>query len=171
MTWISYIHIGWANPFVKYGLNLHVSEAIGCEYIQTEQKISNAIYLTVATKGTQSAIGGDNEEYSIRMDPSRNSVHIHGFGYPGVFYGIQTFLSILESYKNGTMPVVSIDDKPRFPYRGMHLDVARSFHGVAEVKRLVKAMAMYKLNKLHLHLSDDEGWRLEINGLKELTEV
>ena len=105
------------------------------------------------------------------MDPSRNSVHIHGFGYPGVFYGIQTFLSILESYKNGTMPVISIDDKPRFPYRGMHLDVARSFHGVADVKRLVKAMAMYKLNKLHLHLSDDEGWRLEINGLKELTEV
>ena len=152
-------------------MNLKISEAIGCEHIETGETIANAIYLTITANKTETTNGGDEEEYSIEMNSSRNTIHIHGFGHPGVFYATQTFLSILESYKNGSMPLIHIEDKPRFPYRGMHLDVARSFHGVEEVERLIKAMAMYKLNKLHLHQSDDEGWRLEINGLQELTEV
>lgn len=115
--------------------------------------------------------GGKAEEYSLRAHTSNSTVHIHGKSQAGVFYGIQTLLSILSSYKNGRFPVIHIEDKPRFPYRGMHLDVARNFHGVDEVKRLIKVMAMYKMNKLHLHLSDDDGWRLEIKGLEELTEV
>ena len=145
-----------------------ISEATGCEHTETREKIANAIYLTT-THGNETGRGA--EEYSVDMNSSRNTVHIHGFGHQGVFYGVQTLLSILATYKDGPLPVIHIEDKPRFPYRGMHVDVARSFHGVKEVERLIKAMAMYKLNKLHLHLSDDDGWRLAINGLKQLTEV
>ena len=123
----------------------------------------NSIYLT--------AYDGTSEQYSLRINRSTNSVKIHGQSSAGVFYGVQTFLSILYTHQNGRLPVLSIDDWPRFTYRGMHLDVARNFHGVQEIKKLVKVMAMYKLNKLHLHLSDDDGWRLEIDGLKELTQV
>ena len=112
-----------------------------------------------------------SEEYSIRMNSSKRTVHIHGESQAGVFYGIQSFISILASYHDGRFPLISVEDKPRFPYRGMHLDIARNFHGVEEVTGLIKAMAAYKLNKLHLHLSDDDGWRLAIKGLAELTEV
>ena len=125
--------------------------------------MGNSIYLTT--------YDGTSEQYSLRINRSTNSVKIHGQSSAGVYYGVQTFLSILYSHQDGRLPVLSIDDWPRFTYRGMHLDVARNFHGVQEIKKLVKAMAMYKLNKLHLHLTDDDGWRLEIDGLKELTQV
>ena len=62
-------------------------------------------------------------------------------------------------------------DKPRFDFRGMHLDVSRNFFDKTVVESILDVMAMYKLNKLHLHLSDDEGWRLQIPGLPELTDV
>ena len=123
----------------------------------------NSIYLT--------AYDGTSEQYSLRINRSTNSVKIHGQSSAGVYYGVQTFLSILYSHQDGRLPVLSIDDWPRFSYRGMHLDVARNFHGVQEIKKLIKVMAMYKLNKLHLHLTDDDGWRLQIDGLKELTQV
>ena len=79
-------------------------------------------------------------------------------------------MSLLSTYPGG-LPEIHIEDKPRFEHRGMHVDVARNFRSVDDIKRLLDVMAMYKLNKLHLHLSDDEGWRLEIPGLPELTEV
>lgn len=64
---------------------------------------------------------------------------------------------------------MSIKDAPRFEYRGLMLDISRNFHGKTSIVKMMDVMAMYKLNKLHLHLTDDEGWRLEIPGLKELT--
>ena len=66
---------------------------------------------------------------------------------------------------------MKVTDKPRFTYRGMHLDVARNFHSKSSIIKLLDQMAAYKLNVLHLHLSDDEGWRVEIEGLPELTEI
>ena len=69
------------------------------------------------------------------------------------------------------VPNVIINDSPRYEFRGMELDVGRNFMPKSEVKKLIDAMAMYKLNKFHFHLTDDEGWRLEIPGLPELTEV
>nr|KAG5708761.1 hypothetical protein BaRGS_031915 [Batillaria attramentaria] len=67
--------------------------------------------------------------------------------------------------------VVSVEDAPRYPYRGMHLDVSRNFHSKASVLRLLEVMSLYKMNAFHFHLTDDEGWRLQIPGLEELTEI
>jgi len=69
------------------------------------------------------------------------------------------------------VPQVSIKDSPRFSYRGLMLDVVRNFQPKREVMKLLDVMAMYKMNKFHFHLSDNEGWRLEIPGIEELTSV
>lgn len=95
-------------------------------------------------------------------------IEITGQSTTGVFWGVQTLLSIT---REGRVPNIVIHDEPRFGYRGMSLDVARNFFHKEEIFKLLEIMAMYKLNKLHLHLTDDEGWRLEIPELPELTEV
>lgn len=87
-----------------------------------------------------------------------------------MFYAAQSLLALFDPQTN-SLPVVEVSDSPRFGFRGMHIDVARNFHSVASIKRLLDQMAAYKMNKLHLHLSDDEGWRLEIPSLPELTSV
>jgi len=116
------------------------------------------------------------EGYEIEIS-ERDGIRVFGKDEAGVFYGIQSLLSllpiedILENSTDISLPIIKITDSPRFPYRGMHLDVARNFQEVAAVKKLIDAMAFYKMNKLHLHLTEDEGWRLEIDGLPELTEV
>ena len=75
------------------------------------------------------------------------------------------------SFEQGRLRPLAIEDSPRFPFRGLHVDVARNFHSKAEMLKLVEQMATYKLNRLHLHLGDDEGWRLQIKALPELTQV
>ena len=97
-------------------------------------------------------------------------IRIQGKDEAGLFYGIQSLLSLLASFTSG-LPEISITDEPRFEFRGMHVDVARNFHTTEDLKRLMDAMAMYKMNALHLHLTDDEGWRLHIPDLPELTTV
>lgn len=86
-----------------------------------------------------------------------------------MFSGIQTLLSLLSG--GNSLVRVHIIDEPRFQFRSMHLDIARNFRTKATILKLIDEMAMYKLNKLHLHVSDDEGWRLEIKDLPELTDV
>ena len=110
------------------------------------------------------------EAYNLQVDPAGQFISIDGKSEAGLFYGVQTLLSLRKTYPTG-MPNIEIADEPRFEYRGMHVDVARNFHSVEDLKRLMDAMTMYKMNKLHMHLSDDEGWRLEIPGLPELTTV
>ncbi|WP_431223272.1 beta-N-acetylhexosaminidase [Serratia sp. L9] len=96
---------------------------------------------------------------------------ITGFDQAGVFYGLQSILSLVPT--DGSTKIATLDakDAPRFQYRGIFLDVARNFHHKDAVLRLLDQMAAYKLNKFHFHLTDDEGWRIEIPGLPELTEV
>ncbi|MFD0939295.1 beta-N-acetylhexosaminidase [Pedobacter boryungensis] len=98
----------------------------------------------------------------------------------GLFYGVQTVLQLLpkeieskEEVKGikWTMPCVEITDYPRLGWRGLMFDVARHFFTKQEVKQYIDAMVRYKYNVLHLHLADDEGWRIEIKGLPKLTEV
>lgn len=91
----------------------------------------------------------------------------------GVFYGVQSLLSLLPAEKSAvhSVPALRVFDEPRAPWRGMHYDVARNFHGKQSVLTLIEQMGRYKLNKLHLHLTEDEGWRIEIPGLPELTEI
>jgi hexosaminidase len=115
------------------------------------------------------------ESYILNI--SGQTVDITGADAAGVFYGIQSFLALLpidllkKSQSEFSVDYVSIQDAPRFPYRGMHLDVSRNFHSKETVKKLLDLMSFYKLNKFHFHITDDEAWRLEIDGLPELTGI
>ena len=109
------------------------------------------------------------ESYTMVSDYDKQTITVKGSDSAGVFYGIQTVLSLASL--DGTVPNGQVTDHPRFEYRGMHIDVARNFRTVEDIKKLLEVMAMYKMNKFHIHLCDDEGWRLEVPGLPELTEV
>ncbi len=111
------------------------------------------------------------EAYQLNADSS--GVRVTARGYAGVFYGIQTLRQLVRAAPpdGWTLPAVRIADRPRFAYRGLHLDVARHFFPVAAVKRYIALMARYKLNTLHWHLTDDQGWRIEIKQYPRLTKV
>lgn len=111
------------------------------------------------------------EGYRLGIDERR--IVIKAKESAGVFYGFQSLKALfpLDNAEKIILQKTIIEDYPRFTYRGMHLDVARNFQPKEMVKRLIKQMAFYKLNTLHFHLTDDEGWRLEIPALPELTEI
>jgi hexosaminidase len=87
----------------------------------------------------------------------------------GIFYGIQTFMQM--TFQNLNLQSCTITDYPRFSWRGMHLDVSRHFFGVDFIKKYIDLLAMYKMNVFHWHLTDDQGWRIEIKKYPKLTEV
>lgn len=107
------------------------------------------------------------EAYRLEIAPER--VLVRGADAHGVSNGLQSLAQLLA--QDGTLPCGKVLDTPRFAYRGMMLDVARHFSSVDTVLRLLDCMASYKLNRFHFHLTDDEGWRLEIAGLPELTDI
>jgi hexosaminidase len=113
------------------------------------------------------------EAYTLEVDP-RRGVTIAGNSPAGVSRGLQSLRALLPAAPASTgvdLQSWSISDEPRFGYRGLALDLARNFQPKGVVLRYLDLMARYKLNALHLHLTDDEGWRLEIAGLPELTGV
>lgn len=89
----------------------------------------------------------------------------------GLFYGVQSLLQLIPIDRDLNLPCVEIKDEPRFPWRGFMFDVVRTFHSIDELKMLIDQMAMYKFNVFHLHLSDDQGWRVEIKSHPELTRI
>jgi hexosaminidase len=107
------------------------------------------------------------------MHITRNRVMITGDNATGSFYGIQSLIQLLpmEKKKNLMIPCLEIEDKPRFAYRGMHLDVGRHFMPVEFVKQYIDFIAMYKMNTFHWHLTEDQGWRIEIKKYPKLTQV
>lgn len=115
------------------------------------------------------------EHYAL--DVTDGGIEIRAADGAGWFYGVQTLRQLLPvdlEYEAArptvvTVAPVHIDDGPRFGWRGLMLDVSRHFFGVADVKRVIDLMALHKLNRLHLHLSDDQGWRLEIRSRPDLT--
>ncbi len=113
------------------------------------------------------------EAYELVIDPT-TGIRIVGVSSAGVFYALQSLRGLLPPpSKSGgvALPALRVVDAPRFGYRGFMLDVARNFHPKAAVLRTLDLMARYKLNVFHFHLTDDEGWRVEIAGLPELTTV
>jgi len=116
--------------------------------------------------GTVAGVEGP-EAYCLEIAQDR--VRICGASAHGVFNGVQSLAQLLSP--EGELPTGRVVDAPRFGYRGMMLDVARHFAGVTTVLRLLDCMASYKLNRFHFHLTDDEGWRLAIGALPELTQV
>lgn len=118
------------------------------------------------------------EGYQLTV--SRDSVRITANAPAGLFYGVQTLRQLLppqiESHMAlsrvaWTAPAVTITDRPRYAWRGAMLDVARHFLTVREIKQYVDLLALYKMNVLHLHLSDDQGWRIEIKSRPKLTAL
>lgn len=114
--------------------------------------------------------------YRLQISPDEG-IRIVGTDGAGVFYGLQSLRAWLplDAYHQPSatlaLDAVTVEDTPRFGYRGFHLDVSRNFQPKAAVLKLLDLMAFYKLNTFHFHLTDDEGWRLAIDGLPELTEV
>lgn len=101
----------------------------------------------------------------------KEKAEVVGYDQSGVFYGLQSILSLLPADGSAKIATLKASDAPRFAYRGVFLDVARNFHSKAAVMRMLDQLAAWKINVFHFHLSDDEGWRIEIPGLPELTEV
>jgi len=106
--------------------------------------------------------------YSLKV--SEKEISIIGVDGNGVFNGLQSLASLI-TVGESRVPMVVVEDEPHYAFRGMLVDVARNFHSKEFILKLLDQMAAYKLNKLHLHLGDDEGWRLEIPSLPELTEI
>ncbi len=127
--------------------------------------VKNAVMLLTNFKGNI-----PEEGYELKI--SGDQVVINGKG-PGLFYGLQTLLQLIKEEKRGyaSVPCGVITDAPRFAYRGMHLDVSRHFFSVDFIKKYIDVMAMYKLNNFHWHLTDDQGWRIEIKKYPKLTKV
>lgn len=119
----------------------------------------------------------ENEE-GYELHVSYDKIEIIGKNGKGVFYGIQTLRQLMplegtssDNNNELTIPAVVIKDSPRFVYRGMHLDVARHFFPVSFVKKYIDLIAMHKMNTFHWHLTEDQGWRIEIKKYPKLTEI
>jgi len=171
---------------IKNGVSIAFSGNLknDAEFLASKLKTDLGIDAKVAqgTKGDIVLKTGDvkvngkvTEVYGLTI--TKEGVVIEGSDSNGVFYGIQSLRALVSAEalkaKNGTASVqaLNVEDAPRFDYRGMHLDVVRNFSKKETVLNMIDLMAFYKLNKFHFHITDDEGWRLEIPGLDELTTV
>ena len=174
--------VNWKSVIVLEGSNLEKTAALLNEYLQMQagfklkivkhytgnnairlnfdrldNKISGAYVLSIDNKGVY--IAGDNEN--------------------GVFYGIQTFMQFIPLAVNSkqqansgfNIPQLTIIDHPRFKYRGMHLDVGRHFFPISFVKKYIDYLAAFKFNIFHWHLTEDQGWRIEIKKYPEITKI
>lgn len=116
-------------------------------------------------------------EYGIpgayQLHVKKDEIHIGGDNATGTFYGVQTLIQLLPYAKSNSLsvPVVEIEDKPRFGYRGLMLDVGRHFFPLDYVKKFIDFIAMHKMNTMQLHLTEDQGWRIEIKKYPKLTSV
>jgi len=141
--------------------NLAYHKAIVAE----SSKTANIITLTSA--------GTDNlpaEGYRLTITPQQITVAGKG---AGLFYGVQTLLQLMPAERSATtkLPCVQVEDYPRFGYRGAMLDVGRHFFSVEMVKKYIDLLAAYKLNNFHWHLTEDQGWRIEIKKYPKLTQI
>lgn len=142
--------------------------------VPDKKPLAKAIHLYLVSDKSIPADG-------YRLKISATGVSLSANSPSGIFYGVQTLLQLFPkeivnkdghtSVKQWSLPLVSIEDHPRFGWRGLMLDVTRHFFTVAQVKDYIDQMVKYKFNMLHLHLTDDQGWRIEIKSLPKLTEV
>ena len=124
---------------------------------------------------TTDAARGDLGDEGYALSATTRGATVTGATLRGVLWGAQTLRQLLAlpapPVAGAALPVVEIVDRPRFSWRGLHLDVARHFYPVPFIERLIDLMARYKLNTFHWHLTDDQGWRIEIRSRPRLTEV
>lgn len=159
-------------PIVSY-FNNRIKTATGFNLtVSSSDEIGAVISLSIDPTITQ------KEGYHLSVN--ENGIAIAANAPNGLFYGIQTLLQLLPTSiysdelvpdERWTIPHVDISDAPRFGYRGVMLDVSRYFFTKAEVKQLIDLLALHKINMFHWHLTDDQGWRIEIKKYPKLTEV
>jgi len=158
--WLS----GSINPnqleVIKSSLNLITTSSLGL----VQNAPSNYIRLSV-----DSTTVADKEGYVLKVSPQYISITCHDDA--GVFYGLQSLIQLSSHSANGSVPGCVIEDHPRFGYRGMHLDVCRHFFPVTAIKKWINVIALYKINTFHWHLTDDQGWRIEIKKYPKLQEI
>ena len=172
------------------GMEVWVDETLGPEAYDAVAGFASRLS---SASGKKSAMTASSDKAGIRfcmgselapeayiLDAREDGITVRAATFQGAQYGLSTLQQMLPpSVFSGkrdkkafwVVPCVYISDSPRFEYRGLHLDVSRHFWEVPEVKRYIDIMALYKLNNLHLHLNDDQGWRVEIKSRPKLTEI
>jgi hexosaminidase len=158
---------------VSKGLNVNFSN-VAVEEVNAALEHLSTLGLKQTEQGFPVTLRIDNDDTkaigSYKLSITNKSINIIGVDSNGVFNGLQSLAS-LHTVDQQTLPIVEVVDEPHYSFRGMLVDVARNFHSKSFIISLLDQMAAYKLNKLHLHLGDDEGWRLEIPSLPELTDI
>jgi len=133
--------------------------------IPTRQKAkSNYISLDL-----DSARVSFKEGYILQVN--QNHISVTGRDEAGLFYGLQSLIQLATQTGTNSIPGCVIEDHPRFAYRGMHLDVCRHFFPASSIKKWIDILALYKINTFHWHLTDDQGWRIEIKAFPELQTI
>ena len=181
------VHIIPEPVSIQYGLgHFHVDERVSISYNSESARVSAQLFadfveqqigrkLAVATEGRRPALirfkssdAAKLEGYELNV--TTKDVEIKG-GEAGLFYGIQSLIQLIKNSEGLHIPVVTVKDYPRFPHRGMMIDVGRFFYPMDYIKRFIDVMALYKLNRFHFHLTEDAGWRIEIKAFPRLTEI
>ncbi len=161
---------------VGYALADYVLPATGYRLPVRGSAGGAARVISIRTDSTLARLG--DEGYRLQVTPT--GVRIRAFKPAGAFYAVQTLRQLLPvavfrqarvTAVTWSIPAVTIEDSPRFPWRGAHLDVARHFMPKEFVKKYIDLLALHKLNRFHWHLTDDQGWRIEILKYPRLTEV
>ena len=140
------------------------------------QKVFNALQTTSKTLGINfntdtgieiklNKIKMKKDEYKIIINSQY--IQIYSNDYGGSFYALISILQLAEYYL-GNLPIGEIQDRPKFNWRGMHLDCSRQFHSIDQIKRLLVYMSLFKLNRFHWHLTDNEAWRLDLECFPNL---
>ena len=166
------------------------TKIVGSEALKKEGELLAGM-LSAATGESISFSSEESGNISLKLDDAIDSeegyalnvafdkIEISGKNTKGVFYGIQTLRQLMParietgdgSLKELAIPAVAITDNPRYKYRGMHLDVARHFFPVDYIKKYIDLIALHKMNTFHWHLTEDQGWRIEIKKHSKLTEI
>lgn len=147
--------------------NKYLLEYYGFELPVVQKASKNSIKF----KSLKNIYGLKGEGYTLKSD--KEGVLIEGNSNQGTFYGMQTLIQLLPIEKSSNLKIASVNvkDGPRFAYRGSMLDVSRHFFPVSFVKKYIDYLALHKLNYFHWHLTEDQGWRIEIKKYPRLTEI
>ena len=145
-----------------------LSESMGISANHIESRLTKNVAGIVRILRKQPIVGNNRPEYTINI--AVDSIHIESASVIGAIHAVQSIsqLALLQT-SFGSIPCGKIADYPELNYRGVMLDVSRNFFPISYIKKLLGLMSLYKLNNLHLHLTDDAGWRLEITKYPELT--
>lgn len=144
-----------------------IKRQVGLNF-NNNSKVGNEIVFNIIAKENFSSKNPEAYQLNIK----KGKISINATSEKGLFLGIQTLLQLIfEHKKDFKIPDLQIVDEPQFSWRGMHLDVSRHFFSVDEVKQYLDYLALYKMNTFHWHLTDDQGWRIEIKRYPKLTSI